>query len=64
MRSILDMYGFTLLRNGYPEQALGECSTALKLALPDIEGQRMAKDIAQTCATMANVIRMQALRQR
>jgi hypothetical protein len=55
-----DMYGVLLLYNGYPQQAFGECSTALKLALPDIESQRLAKDFAHNCAVMANVIRTQA----
>ena len=55
-----DMYGVALLYNGYSQQALGECSTALKMTLPDIEGERLAKEIAKNCAFTSRVIRMQA----
>lgn len=41
-----DSYCLALLGNGYLEQALGECSLAQKLALPDLEGQRLANDFA------------------
>jgi hypothetical protein len=46
------MYGVALLYNGYPQQALGECTAALKEALPDMVGQRVAKEIAQNCAEL------------
>jgi hypothetical protein len=59
-----DMYGVALLYNGYSQQALGECSAALKMALPDIEGERLAKEIAKNCAFISQVIRMQAQAQR
>jgi hypothetical protein len=42
-----DMYCLALLYNGYTQQALWECSLARKLALPDLEGRRLADDYAQ-----------------
>ena len=60
-----DMYGVTLLYNGYSQQALGECSAALKMALPDIEGREIGERYREELRVhMANVIRMQALGQR
>ncbi|MGC2210169.1 MAG: glycosyltransferase family 39 protein [Candidatus Korobacteraceae bacterium] len=48
------MYGVALLYNGRPDLALGECTTALKEVLPDMVGQRVAKDIAQNCTELRN----------
>jgi hypothetical protein len=41
-----DSYCVALLFNGYLQDAFWQCSAAQKLALPDLEGQRLANDFA------------------
>jgi protein involved in temperature-dependent protein secretion len=53
-----DMYCLALLLNGHPQQALDECATARTLALPDIEGQRLAKGFAEHWVDVSHLVRM------
>jgi 4-amino-4-deoxy-L-arabinose transferase-like glycosyltransferase len=53
-----DMYCLALLLNGHPQQALEECATARSLALPDIEGQRLAKGFAEHWVDVSHLVRM------
>ena len=53
-----DMYCLALLLNGHPKAALEECATARTLALPDIEGQRLAKGFAEHWVDVSHLVRM------
>jgi 4-amino-4-deoxy-L-arabinose transferase-like glycosyltransferase len=53
-----DIYCLALLYNGHPQQALGECAVAQTLALPDMEGQRLAKGFAHNLEVVTRLNQM------